>query len=353
MAKVAVIGGGIFGVTAAVYTAHAGHEVHLFEKNFALLQAASGINQYRLHRGYHYPRSSETARAALDGEKTFAEEYGKAIMSGGTHLYAIAREQSKVDAAHCFSFFDKHNLPYKEVQVAPDIANRDALEAVVEVEEAWINPPALKQLAEEKLREEDVTIHLNTKVASDDLASFDWIILATYANLNELIPEKSEERQEYKFQVCEKPVIRLPQSFANTGLVIIDGPFTCVDPYGITGLHVLGHVVHAVHAANVGIVPDIPKAIQPLLNKGIIKNPPVTAWKKFVEDGSRYIPALKDAEHIGSMFTVRTVLPNIEQTDARPTVVSVVNDKFIKIFSGKIGTCVDAAREALRILNTN
>ena len=47
--KVAVIGGGIFGITAA-FTLSQNNEVDLFEKNGDLLLAASGSNQYRVHR---------------------------------------------------------------------------------------------------------------------------------------------------------------------------------------------------------------------------------------------------------------------------------------------------------------
>ena len=350
MKRIAVIGGGIFGSTAAIYAARAGYEVHLFEEQADLLQAASGINQYRLHRGYHYPRSPETARAAIEGEKTFREEYGEAVMDGGRHLYAIAREGSKVNAAHCRTFFGAHALPYEEVAVSKEIADPESLEAIFKVSESWIDPHRLRALAKQKLAAAGVEVHAGTRVALSDTASFEWVVLATYANLNALIPEEFGTRQEYKFQVCEKPVIKLPSSFADTGIVVIDGPFTCVDPYGRTGLHVLGHVVHAVHVTNVGYLPEIPDALRPFLNRGVIERPLVTAWEKFVEDGSRFIPALAEAEHVGSLYTIRTVLPNLEKTDARPTVVSSFGNRYIRIFSGKIGNCVDAAREALGII---
>ena len=71
MKRIAVVGGGIFGTTAALYAARAGHTVHLFEKRPSLLREASGINQYRLHRGYHYPRSTDTALSALQAESSF------------------------------------------------------------------------------------------------------------------------------------------------------------------------------------------------------------------------------------------------------------------------------------------
>lgn len=50
------------------------------------------------------------------------------------------------------------------------------------------------------------------------------------------------------------------------------------------------------------------------------------------------------------MYTVRTVLPRTEHTDARPTLVDALNDTYIKIFSGKIGNCVLAAQEAVALI---
>ena len=64
------------------------------------------------------------------------------------------------------------------------------------------------------------------------------------------------------------------------------------------------------------------------------------------------MPGLARAEHIGSMFTFRTVLPNLEKTDARPTFVTKIDDKTVTVFSGKIGTCVEAAEEVLKIAQT-
>src|SRR5437660_11754402 len=96
--RVAVVGGGIFGITAAVEIARAGHHVDLFERAPDLLQGASGINQYRLHRGYHYPRSPETAIQSKNAESSFVEKYADAILANDSHYYAIARERSLLSA---------------------------------------------------------------------------------------------------------------------------------------------------------------------------------------------------------------------------------------------------------------
>lgn len=345
--RVAVVGGGIFGSTAAIHAARAGHEVHLFEEKQALLQAASGINQYRLHRGYHYPRSSETASSARDAERSFREEYGDSIISDGRNIYAIAREDSLVAADAFLDFCRAHGLGYTEMPIER-YCNPETVALVVEGEEAWMDPGALRIQVEARLRESGVTVHLVTRATHDLLEAFDTVIVATYAHLNEVILH-TDAHQEYQFEVCEKPVVRL-NGLENTGIVVMDGPFMCADPLGRTGLHVLGNVVHAIHATNTGLAPQVPEEIMSLLNNGLIKKPAITNFKEFIEHGSRFIPALHDAEHVGSFYTIRTVLPRMEKTDARPTVVSRISDRYIRIFSGKIGNCVEAAREAIGLI---
>jgi hypothetical protein len=345
--RVAVVGGGIFGSTAAIHAARAGHEVHLFEEKSALLQAASGINQYRLHRGYHYPRSSETASSARNAERSFREEYGDSVISGGRNIYAIAREDTFVDASAFLDFCRVHDLVYNELPIDQycDPANVDL---VVEVEESWMDPDALRAQVAARLRESGVEMHMAIRATTDILESFDAVIVATYAQLNAVMPHQ-EAYQEYQFEVCEKPVVRL-SDLQNTGIVVMDGPFMCADPLGKTGFHVLGNVVHAIHATNTGVVPQVPENIAPLLNSGLIEKPLVTNIDAFIRHGSRFIPALRDAEHVGSFFTIRTVLPRMEKTDARPTVVTRISDRYIRIFSGKIGNCVEAAKEAVLLI---
>jgi len=131
-----------------------------------------------------------------------------------------------------------------------------------------------------------------------------------------------------------------------------DGPFTCIDPLGRTGLTLMGNVVHAIHHGNVGKLPEIPDEFREVLDNGIIKNPKITKVKNFLNAAEKFFPGIKQsAQHIGSMYTIRTVPPYREYDDARPTIVEQINDRIISVFSGKIPTCIDAAEEVLNIVN--
>ena len=127
----------------------------------------------------------------------------------------------------------------------------------------------------------------------------------------------------------------------------MDGPFMCIDPFGDTGLHVMGNVVHAIHSTNVGKFPEYDSKFDDLLNNGIVKNPSVTNIDKFIDSAKMFFKDIESAEHIGSMFTIRTVLPNRDKDDARPTLVENPTDNIFNLFSGKIGTCVSATEELM------
>ena len=133
----------------------------------------------------------------------------------------------------------------------------------------------------------------------------------------------------------------------------MDGPFMCIDPYGDTGLHVMGNVVHAIHSTNVGKFPEYDSKFDELLNKGIVKNPPITNIDKFIESAKKFFIDIDKAEHIGSMFTFRTVLPNRDKDDARPTLVEQTGNNQFTLFSGKIGTCIDTSKKLINLIKSN
>ncbi|MBX4199203.1 FAD-binding oxidoreductase [Candidatus Parcubacteria bacterium] len=350
--KIAVVGAGIFGVSAAVKLSKAGHDVVLYEKNNDILSAASGINQYRLHRGYHYPRSKATALSSKYAEDSFREEYGEAVLEDNEHYYVIAKEDSKVTGEEYLNFCKECELEHEEVNLDEHVS-APFVDISIRGRESLMDPVKLREIARQKLDSSRVNLRLDTAFTPSDMGEYDLVVNCTYANSNFILENFPEARKEYQFEVCEKPVLRLPTKYKGKSIVVMDGPFFCIDPYSITDMHVMGNVVHAIHASNTGFFPIVPDDIKPLLNKGIVKNPPVTNIERFLQVATKFMPDLKDAEYVGSMFTVRTVLPNVDKTDERPTLVSKVGDKIIHVFSGKIGNCMEAASEVLRLAKSS
>jgi glycine/D-amino acid oxidase-like deaminating enzyme len=344
---VAVVGGGIFGATAAIELAADGHRVELFERAGDLLLAASGINQYRLHRGYHYPRSRETAMDCRDSEPEFRAAFPEAIVDGADHFYAVAARRSLTSPEDYLAFCRDLDLEY-EIRPSP-VMRGEAVALSVRVRESLFDPTILRRLVWEGLEAAGVAVHLDAEVSPGDVDHFDHVVIATYSSVNSLLPDSALKR-EYQFEVCEKPVVRLPDRYRGQSVVVMDGPFMCIDPLGSGDLFLLGNVVHAIHHVSVGRVPDVPDEFRGLLDAGIVPAPRVTNIDRFIEAASEFFEGFEQAEHVGSMFTVRAVLPGVDGTDERPTLVSDIDERTISIFSGKIDTCIRAARETARLV---
>ena len=119
----------------------------------------------------------------------------------------------------------------------------------------------------------------------------------------------------------------------------------CIDPLGNTGDFVIGDVVQAIHQTNIGVEAQVKPELIPLLNRGIIRNPPITKFRGIKDSAAQYFHDFEHAKHLGSMFVTRCVYPGLESTDARPTVITSHDHRVYNVFSGKWVNCVFAARE--------
>ena len=338
--KVLIVGGGIFGTTAAISLANNGYNVELHEELDDIMKCATGINQYRLHKGYHYPRSKQTAIECKKGLKTFKRKYNSSVLNGDIeHFYSISSKDSLITDNDYIKFLEDVGLSYNIVEPLPNT------DLTIKVKEELFDSDILRNLVKVKLKSNGVKVKLNKQTLKNDLLKYDIVIIATYSKLNSLLDNKKE----YQFEICEKPVVKLPNQYKNKSIVIMDGPFMCLDPYGQTGYHVLGNVVHAIHETNVGYEPKI-TYLKEYLNKGLIKKPKYTNIKKFIETGKKFFNGFDKLIHIGSLYTIRTVLKDRDHDDARPTLVRRENNNTYSLFSGKIDTCVDASNQLITLI---
>ena len=341
---VAVVGGGMFGVTAAIDLAREGYSVALFEKKDEILTGASGSNHWRLHRGYHYPQSDETAEKALKTEPLFRERYADAVITDEDHYYAIA-EESWVEWAEYRSFMNTHGLEFDPVDL--DLINDSRVEQTVRVNENHVSPEILRELCWNEIEATDVTVHLNSEVKSlDDLRSFDHVVIATYANINSILPAEHELRREFKFEICEVPIVELPERYIGNNIIVVYGPFMSTDHWGDTDFFAMGDYHNMRHHTSTGYEPEIPDRFREVVNAGLIEDPEISNFAKFREHGEKYIPGVTDANQIGSLFTIRTILPDVEDTDARPTLVDR-SGRIVTVFGGKLATSVDTAQSVV------
>jgi len=342
--RVAVLGGGLFGCTAAAHAARLGHEVHLFEAKPKLMQGATSCCYYRLHRGYHYPRSPETGRESLEAEASFRAEYGKAVIDGGQQYYAVP-DGAKVSGLQFQGFMEGLGLRHRRIDRHPLVK----AEWVFEVEEPRVDAALLAIMAGEAVEQTGVHVHVGRPVGKLD--GFDRIIVAAYAGTNQILRRLGLPMAQYKFQVVEKPIVALPAAFANTSIVVMDQ--CCVDPHQYTDCHVLGHVSATFHHENVGPEPLVPFHLLPYVERGVVREREgyeVSRIHEVIRAMGDVIPAVRGCEYMGSMYAVRALLDGQEATDARPTLVRRLSEQVAQIFSGKLGTAVVAAQQAMAML---
>lgn len=360
--KIAVLGAGIFGCTTALKLRERFETatIEIFEKNTSILSSASGINQYRLHRGYHYPRSGETVTQVLEGVAEFERYFHDAVVdSGFERYYGIAKNGSKVNSSEYLDFLQKNDLEYEIIRNNSLPLHENNLDLIVKVKENSFDSSQLYLILTERLRKSGIKVRLGQEFKRKDLNQFDLVINCTYANLNSILPE--QDQLEYQFELCEKAVVSLGNEYQKKGIVILDGDFCCIDPLGSDKyFHVIGHVKEAIHETQVGKHFKVPTGYNEILNSGVCKSSlsrfpfilnGCTEFFKF--ESKPVIPTsskgsnklIGNVYYQGSMFTVRTVLPDRDHDDARPSYITKHSDQLYSVFSGKIGTSVSIANE--------
>lgn len=345
-ANIAVVGGGIFGCTAAHILARAGHRVTLFEQKSDIMLCASYTNQRRLHRGYHYPRSPETVLSLRKSIENFKREYADAVYTSHESLYCIAREGSYVSAEEYIKFCNEHELPINVISMHP-LINHRMVDLTVGVEEQLFDFTTLKNIVCQKMYDSGVNVKIAKRFSAESGSAFDIVVNATYSNLNELTVES--EKKNYQFEICEKISVIPPRELQNRSIVVLDGPFCCIDPLGKNViLSQLGHVIHAVRSVNIGHKCDNVEKFS--VDKGLNVDKSISKFDNFIESLSDFVPSAATCQYIGSQYTIRAVQPYVDDTDQRPTIVEWVSDKQVNLFSGKIDTCVNAAELILEEL---
>jgi hypothetical protein len=333
-ANIAVAGAGIYGATAAIRLAEQGHRVTLFDP-LGVMRAASAINQYRVHSGYHYPRSPETITETLEARREFIQAFAPAIVRNSRHYYAIPREGSRTRPQEYEEIVRSHGLPLRACR--PEWMNFEYIDRCYEVDENIYDPDLLRSVIE--LRLETLGIKFVQSVFLPEMrGDYDFVVLATYG-----MGASRDIFKIAKYQVAEKVLIQLPAALQGIALVVVDGPFTAFDPYGSSGHSLFGSAKHTNHWTTADPEVPIPDKYLTVLNQTKFTSATNTRFEAMREDCCLAVPAAKDAKYIGSRFTLRVVEDNPEH-DRRILYVRDGLPGEIHIFSGKVVSAVKAAR---------
>jgi hypothetical protein len=333
-AKIAVAGAGIYGATIAIRLAEHGHVVHLFDP-LGVMRAASAINQYRIHSGYHYPRSPETIQETLEARTEFMEAFGPAIVRNSRHYYAIPKEGSQTSPALFEKVMTQFNIFYQPSR--PDWMDFGFIDRCYEVDEQIYDPDALRDLVVAQIQRAGIAFEQRV-FESNMRREYDYVVYATYG----LGPSRGLFKSA-KYQVAEKILIELPPQLRGISLVVIDGPFTAFDPYGSSPRSLFGSAKNTNHWSSTDPLEPIPEPYASLLNGPSFAPITFSRFEAMRADSALAVPASRDAKYLGSRFTMRVVEHNPLQ-DRRTLYVEEPAPRDIHIFSGKVVGAVKAAR---------
>lgn len=332
--KVAVVGAGIYGCTTAIKLSEAGMQVDLYD-SLGILQAASAINQYRIHSGYHYPRSRETIEEILEARDEFVAEYRPSIVDGIENFYAMPKEGSYVSPQEYAAVMEKFNLPLEEVR--PEWMDFEYIDKAWKVRENIYCADVLRKTVVGKLQKTGINFN-KTTFHDEDADNYDHVVYATYGLSGAgkvLFPTAN-------YQVAEKILIRLPEKLQGVSLVVVDGPFTAFDPYCDSEYSLFGSARYTNRWVTQDYPFEVPEEYRNLLNHERFEPTELTNFEHMRSEAMLVCPDARDATYQGSRFTIRVVEHN-PQEDKRTLYVKNIGNKHY-IFSGKVVSAVKAAR---------
>jgi len=359
--RVAIVGGGLFGVMAALKLSQHGFATTIFEKQSSVLLGASYINQNRLHMGYHYPRSDQTAREACLHQAEFQKLFPEAVVADFEHYYCVAREGSYVSGTEFKAFCDRLSLPYEETWPSAITLNSETVETCLRVPEKLYDANVLRHLLRQMPeREPHVHVMVNTEllginqfhdgfeihyhgVAGIERMTFDAVINATYSNINRLISMLGCAPRTYQFELCEVAVVKAPWE-GRVGCGVMDGPFFGILPFGKSGSYLLYDVEISVLERSFGTSPAFNREMS-YYDHEIIR---AERFRRYLQKASQYIPEMVKCLHLYSIYVPRVVLANRDSDDARPTEILKHANGVWSIFAGKISLAIPTAVQLTR-----
>lgn len=336
MTSIAVVGAGIYGCCAALKLSNHFENVTLFDP-LGVLRAASAINQFRIHAGYHYPRSAETITKVLKDRVEFLETFAEACVEGTRNYYAIPHVGSLTSPSRYEEVLREHGLPF-EIE-HPDWMNFDFIDRCYRVDESVYDPGRLRKLLVERIEASRITFK-KLAFRTEEENDFDFVIYATYGGSGSY----KKIFQRARRQVAEKVLCRVPAELRHTTLVVIDGPFTAFDCYGGSDMAQFGSARHTNHWTTVDPDVDIPEFYLEHLDKRDFVKVDFTNFEAMRRHACDAVPAMKEATYEGSKFTVRMVEDD-SKTDRRVLKIEEIDGRIFHVFSGKVVSAVRAARE--------
>jgi hypothetical protein len=358
--KIAIIGGGLFGITSFLILRSSGYDCFLLEKNRKIMLGTSTNNLNRLHWGYHYPRDNETARQSTHGYNSFSKFYKSSVIKYFKNYYLIAKYKSHTNFKKYLKFCRKNKLPYNIIDKKnffTKIGNN--IEGIIKVNEPIYSWKKITKLIDKKISTDSKYIFTNTEVLTikkektfiikTNKAIFfaDIIVDASYMSLNYNFLKKEKIKKIFKnivYQICIIPEIYI-KKINRLGLAIMDGPFFSILPRGNDRLHLFYHVKHSIIRQS--------KKVNIKFNN-LKKKKYFSQFKKIkyfmMKDINHFLPEIKIKFTNKFLISKRVLLRN--KTDKRVSFVTELQKNFFLINSAKVDHSVYIASKIKKIVSS-
>lgn len=347
-----IVGGGFYGCCLALFLRSVTPRVLVLEAESGLLERASRVNQARIHTGFHYPRSFNTALRSRLLQETFVRDFAHAVVDDFDMLYAIASRRSKVTASRFARMFRAADAPFAPASPPLRALFRpELIEAVFACREFAFDWTALRdglvarlgangiapQTGEtvETIEQQEDCVVVGTRSGRELTAA--TLFNVTYANINHLVMRNGLAPLALKHELAELALVDPPPELAHRAVTVMDGPFFSSMPYPAERLYSFTHVRYTPHYSWVDRAPSVsPYAEAERL-------PKESRWRHMIQDAKRYMPCLEGARYERSLFEVKTVLVKNERDDGRPILLHRHRDapRVISIMGAKIDNVFD------------
>jgi len=343
--KFGIIGAGFFGLSIAIKIKEKfpKSKVIVFESEKDILMGASGKNQFRCHRGYHYPRSKDTIEECLESFSEFNKYFSDTYIKSNNY-YAISKKNSLTDFDKYLKILKENNLKF-EITSSP-LIKKNKIDGLVKVNEKLININLVKKKINKIIKEKNIEIKLNFHfdLHKENTKNFDYIFLCTYDQNNKNLKNKYKINQKFYYQLVEKIIVNPPKLFLNNSIVVMDGSFMCIDPYVQHNTSILGSVKKSVLAETNSIDYDFRKYFDKI-NSNYYRNIPNSKFDSIKKQFCEYFEGFEKTKYFKSFVVIRCTIKN--RNDHRLTKISNRKNLF-KVFSGKWVNCMLTAKKIVK-----
>jgi glycine/D-amino acid oxidase-like deaminating enzyme len=331
-----VIGGGYYGCRIAIALKAMGFaRVRIVEREPKLMQRASYVNQARVHNGYHYPRSLPTAVSSRRNFDRFVDEHHFAVVPAVEMVYGIARN-SRVTASQFARFCQEIGAPCRENKRAmEELFDPVLIENCFSVTEIAFDTSLIADNLIAKLHSvgvdcytgstarvltcTDSAVHVET---SQGAVHAQYVFNCTYAYLDAI---GLDLRTRVKKELAEVALIQPPREMNQRAVTIMDGPFFSSMPFPALSCYSLTHVRYTPHASWT----DPGDAAMTFGG---------SRAQAMLRDATRYMPCMRSATYLQSLYELKAVLARSEESDSRPILFEQAreSDRVYSVLGAKI-----------------